>query len=102
VLSFTRGGSAKVAAYTGAHNFSGTPPSVTVRGCSYATAPCANWLAFTLDGTILSTPADLEAINGGTLQIAGSFGAAVAKQLAGQLADALPVALQVESIQTLH
>jgi preprotein translocase subunit SecD len=50
----------------------------------------------------LSTSADLEAINGGTLQVAGSFGAADAKQLAGQLATALPVALQVESIQTLH
>jgi preprotein translocase subunit SecD len=102
VLSFTHDGSAKVAAYTGAHNFSGTPPGVTVGRCSYNTTPCANWLAFAVNGTILSTPANLEAINGGTLQIAGSFRAAAAKQLAGQLAHALPVALQVESIQTLH
>jgi preprotein translocase subunit SecD len=102
VLSFTRHGSARVAQYTGAHNFSGTTPSVTVDRCSYATAPCANWVAFTIDGTIASVPYNLEAINAGTMQLTGSFTATAAKQLAGQLSNAVPVALQVDSIQTLR
>ena len=102
VLSFTRDGSARVAGYTGAHNFAGSTPSVNVNRCSYATAPCANWLAFTVNGTITSVPYNLEAINGGTMQLTGSFTAPTAKQLAGQLSDALPVALQVNSTQTLR
>jgi preprotein translocase subunit SecD len=102
VLSFTRTGSARLAAYTGAHNFAGTAPSVPVSRCSYATAPCANWVAFTIDGTIASVPYNLEAINGGTMEISGSFTATSAKQLAGQLSTALPVALRVDSIQTLR
>jgi hypothetical protein len=102
VLSFTRGGSARIAGYTDAHNFAGTTPSVGVNRCSYATAPCANWLAFTVDGAIASVPQNLEAINGGAMEITGSFTAASARQIAGQLSNTLPVALRLDSVQTLR
>jgi hypothetical protein len=36
------------------------------------------------------------------MQLTGSFTATAAKQLAGQLSNAVPVALQVDSIQTLR
>ena len=102
LLSLTRHGSERLSQYTSAHNFSGRSPTVTVRRCSYATAPCANWIAFTVDGPIVSVPYNLEAINSGSIQIGASFSEAVAKQLTAQLANPLPVALQVDSLQTLR
>jgi preprotein translocase subunit SecD len=102
LLSFTRQGSERLSQYTSAHNFGGASPAATVRRCSYATAPCANWVAFTVDGPIVSVPYNLEAINSGSIQISGLFGEAEAKQLAARLANPLPVPLQVDSLQTLH
>jgi preprotein translocase subunit SecD len=101
-LSFTRQGSAAWAQYTGAHNLNGTTPQADETQCSVATMPCAVFVAFVLDGVTISVPYNAQAITAGTTEISASFGAAAAKQLAGQLSSALPVPLRVGSVQTLR
>jgi len=98
VVRFTSRGQAAWAQYTAAHNTGGvSPPSVLT--CGPSTVACADYVAVTLDGLVLSTPVNLEAISGGTLQVSGAFTAASAKRLAGQLADgSLPVPLAVDSV----
>ncbi|MDT4997530.1 MAG: preprotein translocase subunit SecD, partial [Pseudonocardiales bacterium] len=102
-LTFKSAGDAAWAHYTGAHNVSKlgqvTPnPS----SCSLTSVPCADFVAFTLDGQVLSAPYNQSAINGGTTQISGSFTQSSANQLANQLKyGALPLSFTPQNRQTV-
>jgi preprotein translocase subunit SecD len=102
-LTFKSAGDAAWAHYTGAHNVSKlgqvTPnPS----SCSLTSVPCADFVAFTLDGRVLSAPYNQSAINGGTTQISGSFTQSSANELANQLKyGALPLSFTPQTAQTV-
>ncbi|MHA3702933.1 protein translocase subunit SecD [Jatrophihabitans sp. YIM 134969] len=79
--------------YTGAHNCGGT-------GCT-ATAPPANFVAFTLDGEVITAPGIQSAINGQT-QITGNFTQTSAEDLANSLKyGALPLSFKELTSQTV-
>lgn len=101
-LDLTTAGAAAWAQYTGAHNSSGTPTSVDVTSCGLDTTPCATWVAFVVDGNVLSVPYTLDAITAGSTQITGQFDASEAKRLAALLDSALSVPLRINSVQVLH
>lgn len=101
-LDLTTAGAAAWAQYTGAHNSNGTPPSVDVTSCSLDTTPCATWVAFVVDGNVVSAPYSIEAITGGTTQITGQFDGTEAKRIAALLDSALSVPLHVDSVQVVH
>ena len=90
------------AKYTAAHNINSTTASADVTTCSSSTTPCADFVAFTLDGNVLSTPVNEQAINGGKTQISGSFTQSSAEQLAKQLKyGALPLNFTPDTAQTI-
>jgi preprotein translocase subunit SecD len=91
-LTLKSSGQGKWAAYTSAHhsNTGGNIPAVT--SCSTSTTPCAEYVAFTLDGTVISAPHNEAAINGQATEISGSFTQQSAETLAQQLKyGALPL-----------
>jgi len=102
-LSLKSTGQTRWAKYTGAHNIGSTkaqPTSVTQ--CGASATPCADYVAFTLDGNVISAPVNEEPINGGKTQISGSFTQKSSKQLADQLKyGALPLSFKNEEAQTV-
>ncbi|HEY3736918.1 MAG TPA: protein translocase subunit SecD [Jatrophihabitans sp.] len=92
-LSLKSSGSSAWAKYTSAHNVGGnTSLSPDATTCSTTTVPCADFVAFTLDGAVISAPYNISAINGGDTQIEGSFTETSANDLASQLKyGALPL-----------
>jgi len=102
-LSLKSTGQTRWAKYTGAHNIGSTkaqPTSVTQ--CGASATPCADYVAFTLDGNVISAPVNEEPINGGKTQISGSFTPKSSKQLADQLKyGALPLSFKNEEAQTV-
>ena len=103
-LSLKSTGSRNWSKYTAAHNIggtSGTNPSVT--SCGATGTPCADFVAFTLDGNVISAPVNNDAIpEGSKTQITGNFTQSTAKELADQLKyGALPLSFTAEDAQTV-
>ncbi len=89
-------------AYTGAHNIGGAATSAgNVTQCGTST-PCADYVAFTLDGKVISAPVNESAINGQATQITGSFTQGSANDLADQLRyGALPLSFKSQDAQSV-
>jgi preprotein translocase subunit SecD len=69
--------------------------------CSAATVPCADYVGFILDGTIITAPQTNSTINGST-SISGSFTQKSAGELANQLKyGALPITFRSDNAQTI-
>jgi preprotein translocase subunit SecD len=103
-LSLKSSGSHNWANYTQTHNIggsSGQNPSVT--SCGASSTPCADFVAFTLDGNVISAPVNNDAIpEGSKTQITGSFTQKTAKELADQLKyGALPLSFTAQDAQTV-
>jgi preprotein translocase subunit SecD len=99
-LSLKTTGQANWAKYTSAHNINNADSSTfNITTCGASSAPCADYVAFTLDGVAISTPINEEAINGGKTQITGGgangFTPSSAKTLANELKyGALPLSFK--------
>jgi preprotein translocase subunit SecD len=101
-LTLSAAGRSRWAAYTTAHNTQGDSSVPSVEQCDASTTPCADYVGFTLDGLVISTPVSLSPITGDTTQIAGNFTAASAKALAVDLElGQLPVPLQLDNVYTV-
>ncbi len=82
--------------YTSAHNTGGVDSSTSITTCDSTTTPCADFVAFTLDGVVVSSPYNREAINGVATQISGNFDQTSATALANQLKyGALPLSFNL-------
>ncbi len=91
-LSLKSSGSSAWAKYTGAHNTGGQNVSDSITSCGSSATPCANYVAFTLDGAVISSPYNRDAINGQATQISGGFTETSATLLARELKyGALPL-----------
>ncbi len=96
-LQLKSGGSKAWGNWTTKHNISGAtaPPSITSCG-----SQCNDFVAFTLDGRVLSAPVTNEPIVGQATQISGNFTQTSANQLADQLKyGALPLSFRTDSNQ---
>ncbi|HEY2299258.1 MAG TPA: protein translocase subunit SecD [Jatrophihabitans sp.] len=97
-LSLKGSGQSAWADYTSAHNVAGDKNAPAVTQCSASGTACANYVAFTLDGSVISAPVNIDAINGQNTQITGNFTDSSANALANQLKyGALPLSFKVES-----
>jgi preprotein translocase subunit SecD len=95
-LSLKTTGQKAWADYTTAHNTGGVDSSTPITSCGASTTPCANFVAFTLDGVVVSSPYNKQAINGVDTQISGSFDQKSATDLANQLKyGALPLSFNL-------
>ncbi|MFN2518378.1 MAG: protein translocase subunit SecD [Jatrophihabitantaceae bacterium] len=97
-------GSTNWAKYTGAHNLgSSTARGGPVTQCGPTSTPCADYVAFTLDGNVISSPVNQEAIGAGIkTQITGNFTQRTSKQLADQLRyGTLPLSFKADQAQTV-
>lgn len=91
-LNLKTTGQGQWAKYTGAHNTGGQDTTTPITSCGSSGTPCADYVAFTLDGAVISAPYNRDAINGQATQISGSFTDSSANQLAKQLKyGALPL-----------
>ncbi|HKF31851.1 MAG TPA: protein translocase subunit SecD [Jatrophihabitantaceae bacterium] len=91
-LSLKSSGSSAWAKYTGAHNTGGQNANSPITSCGPSGIPCANYVAFTLDGAVISSPYNRDAINGQATQISGGFTESSATLLARELKyGALPL-----------
>jgi preprotein translocase subunit SecD len=103
-LSLKSTGSRNWSKYTAAHNIHGsTGTSPSVASCGATGTPCADFVAFTLDGNVISAPVNNDAIpEGSKTQITGNFTQSTAKELADQLKyGALPLSFTAEDAQTV-
>lgn len=101
-LSLKSSGSRAWAAYTAAHH--STTPNASVYAtstpCSPSTTPCAEWVAFTLNGQVISAPHNEATINGQPTQITGNFTETSANALAQQLQyGSLPLSFKLDANQ---
>jgi preprotein translocase subunit SecD len=90
-LSLKSTGQAAWGDYTTKHNIGGSSNSTggsTQCGVSTGT-PCADFVAFTLDGVAISTPVNEGAINGGSTQISGGSASPFTQSSANSLANKL-------------
>jgi preprotein translocase subunit SecD len=88
--------------YTSAHNIHSSGATADPTTCSSSATPCADFVAFTLDGDVLSTPVNESAINGGNTQITGNFTHSSADKLAKELKyGALPLNFTPDTAQTI-
>jgi preprotein translocase subunit SecD len=95
-LSLKSSGSKAWANYTGKHNTGGQDINTPITACGPSGTPCANYVAFTLDGAVVSSPYNREAINGQATQISGNFTQSSATLLARELKyGALPLNFSV-------
>ena len=77
--------------WTAAHHDADTAGTDSPTTCSATTVPCADFVAFTLDGAVIAAPVTEGTING-TTQVSGAFTESFAKDLADDLKyGALPV-----------
>jgi preprotein translocase subunit SecD len=102
-LNLKSSGQAAWSSYTGAHNIGGSSAqSSPVTQCGAGGTPCADFVGFVLDGSVISAPVNESAINGQTTQITGSFTQKSANQLANQLKyGALPLSFTAQDAQTV-
>jgi preprotein translocase subunit SecD len=102
LLSLKGSGQASWADYTKAHNVNNAQNSPLPTGCSTDSTPCADYVAFTLDGNVISAPVNLTAINGQDTEITGQFTATSAKDLANQLKyGALPLSFTADTAESV-
>jgi preprotein translocase subunit SecD len=102
LLSLKGSGQSAWANYTKAHNVNGSQNSPPVTGCSTSGTPCADYVAFTLDGAVISAPVNLSVINGQNTQITGNFNATTANDLANKLKyGALPLSFTADTAQSV-
>jgi preprotein translocase subunit SecD len=95
-LNLKSSGSKAWANYTGKHNTGGQDINTPITACGPSGTPCADYVAFTLDGAVVSSPYNREAINGQATQISGSFNEDSATLLARELKyGALPLNFNV-------
>ena len=96
-LKLKDSGDAKWSAYTGAHNIGGSAQAAPpVTGCG-TTTPCADFVAFTLNGAVISAPVNETQISGLPTQISGNFTQSSATELADQLQyGALPLTFRLD------
>ena len=95
-LSLKSSGSKAWASYTGKHNTGGQDISTPITSCGPSGTPCADYVAFTLDGAVVSSPYNRDAINGQATQISGNFTQSSANLLARELKyGALPLNFNV-------
>jgi preprotein translocase subunit SecD len=100
LLHLKDSGDAAWSKYTGAHNIGGTANSGgAITSCGTQT-PCADFVAFTLNGAVISAPVNEEQISGLPTQISGNFTPTSARQLAQQLQyGALPLTFKLDENQ---
>jgi preprotein translocase subunit SecD len=99
-LTLTDSGLKKWASYTGAHNFDTSTVKGSASTCSYAAMRCANYVGFTLDGSVISIPENDGTINSNPTSISGGFTQKTADALADQLKyGALPLSFELESAE---
>ena len=99
-ITLEAGGQAKWSSYTAAHNTGGNgDPASSVMTCRRTQTPCADFVAFVLDGSVVSVPFNLDAITGSTTQITGALTQDAATALAAQIATGrLAVPLRTVSV----
>jgi preprotein translocase subunit SecD len=103
-LTLKGAGSSAWAKYTSAHNVGGASATSVpgVNQCSASTTPCADFVGFTLDGQVISSPVNETAINGQATSITGSFDSSSAKDLAQKLKyGALPLSFTAQQAQSV-
>ncbi|MCL2782056.1 MAG: protein translocase subunit SecD [Actinomycetia bacterium] len=99
-LTLKSSGQTAWAKYTSEHHSSSGGNVQPVQQCSTSAVPCAEYVAFTLDGQIISYPHNEAVINGEATQITGSFTQSSATTLARQLKyGALPLNFTTDSVQ---
>jgi preprotein translocase subunit SecD len=102
LLSLKGSGQSAWANYTRAHNINGAQNFPDVSGCSTSGTPCADYVAFTLDGSVISSPVNTTTINGQDTQITGQFTATSAKDLANELKyGALPLSFTADTAESV-
>ena len=90
-------GQARWATYTNEHHSTDSTADPTT--CSPTTTPCAEFVAFTLDGDVISAPHNEATING-TTSVTGQYTQTSAQQLANQLKyGALPLSFDTLTTQ---
>jgi preprotein translocase subunit SecD len=84
--------------WTSAHNLGGANAQVPdPTTCAVAATPCSVYVAFVLDGGVISAPGTEEPITGADTQISGNFTPSAAKKLANQLKyGALPLSFTAQ------
>jgi preprotein translocase subunit SecD len=101
-ITLSDGGTAWWARYTTAHHTGGDSNVAGVDQCGATGTPCADYVGVTVDGRLISVPVNIEAITGGTTQIAGNFTEVSAKALAASIQSGpLPVPLRAATMQSL-
>jgi len=102
-ITFRPAGQTAWSSYTTAHNTGGQSNGTTSRtDCGPTRIPCADFVAFVLDGSVVSVPFNLDAVTGSTTEITGALTQAAATTLAGRVADGqLPVPLRTVSVQPI-
>ena len=98
LLNLNDKGTTTWSTYTSKHNIAGSSSSGTsVTSCGSGT-PCADFVAFTLNGAVVSAPVNEQAIPAfQATQISGNFTASSAKELAQQLQyGALPLSFNLD------
>jgi preprotein translocase subunit SecD len=102
-LNLKNSGQAAWSSYTSAHNIGGSSAQASsVTQCGASGTPCADFVGFVLDGSVISAPVNESAINGQTTQITGSFTQKSANQLADELKyGALPLSFTAQDAQTV-
>jgi preprotein translocase subunit SecD len=106
-LSLKSTGQANWAKYTSAHNIGGdSSQTAGPTQCASSGTPCADFVAFTLDGVAVSVPVNESAINGGSTQISGGGGNGFTPKQARDLANklkygALPLSFTPEQAQSV-
>jgi len=83
-LTLDRSGAARWHAFTAQHNSGGAGSSSTPVVCAADTVPCADYVAFVVDGVAVSVPVTESALSSQT-QISGNFTEQTARALAREL-----------------
>lgn len=103
-LTFDHTGAAAWGDYTTEHNLSSAPKDfgfAAARTCTSIGTPCADFVGFVVDGSVVSLPVNESPIRGGATQISGAFDKASAKKLARELSSGqLSVPLSRTSVTT--
>jgi preprotein translocase subunit SecD len=103
-LTLKGSGLTKWANYTHAHNISSSSPSQSnsTANCGSTGYACADYVAFTLDGRVISAPVTESTINTPQTSITGGFTPSTATTLANQLKyGALPLSFRADSAQSI-
>lgn len=96
-ITFTAGGTDAWSSYTATNNSAGQQDNVTsITDCAPSAVPCADFVAFVVDGDVVSVPLT-EAPMADRTQLAGDFSRQMATTLAAQL-DAGELAVPLRTV----